>query len=335
MKKYISLILVLLILLTMGGFPVESKAHAHQDITVFSVAAGSLIKPNFIINKNIFTEETVPETTQANQNVFVKQKSSDKKTETKEKVCEDCGDKLSDCKVCKGTGDCVDCDKNHKHICSKCDGNPACTKCNYGVCHKCEGEGYAYPMRECSTCSGRGICKRCDGSGSSGVTKYGNKRSCVSCKGKGICQRCDGAGQRRSYDTKCGSCKGKGICRYCNGSMISCTKCENGYVFCPNDGECKSCGGTGKYCQSCLDRKKDEEETDYTYDPYDDFCYECAGTGKSKCWSCVTGSCVSCGGDGYFSSYAAGKIKKTDCASCTGGRCRKCGGTTRVDCPYC
>ena len=334
MKKYISLILVLLILLTLGGFPVESRAmQLGKNLFQNEKNTGSSqFFKGFNVQKSV-TETTVPETKAAKS---VTETTVPKTTEeTRKNVCEDCGDKLSDCKVCKGTGDCEDCDKNHKHVCSSCDGDPACTKCNYGVCHKCKGEGYAYPMRECSTCSGRGICKRCDGSGSSGVTKYGNKRSCVSCKGKGICQRCDGAGQRRSYDTKCGSCKGKGICRYCNGSMIRCTKCENGYVSCPNDGECKSCDGTGKYCQSCLDRKKKDEETNYTYDPYDDFCYECAGTGKSKCWSCVTGSCTSCGGDGYFSSYAAGKIKKTDCASCTGGRCRKCGGTTRVDCPYC
>ena len=68
---------------------------------------------------------------------------------------------------------------------------------------------------------------------------------------------------------------------------------------------------------------------------FDTFCSNCGNTGRAKCFRCVTGSCVTCGGMGYIPHYAAGKIKKVDCSACSGGRCRNCGGTARVDCPYC
>ena len=68
---------------------------------------------------------------------------------------------------------------------------------------------------------------------------------------------------------------------------------------------------------------------------FDTLCFNCSGTGEAKCSRCVTGSCVNCGGDGYITHYAAGKIKKVDCSACTGGRCRNCGGDARVNCPYC
>ena len=214
--------------------------------------------------------------------------------------CDECDSKLEDCILCNGTGECDACDSSGNHICSECDGDPSCTRCQDGICSNCDGDGYAYKLSECVRCDGEGECSRCDGLGIRfSNSMYVPDRICYSCQGSGRCTSCDGKGTKRPLgDRACFYCDGSGICGTCNGTEIACDNCTAGYVECDMDGACTACSGSGKYCYDCANEKSNpitpvNSVPQPVPTPRDGDCYTCNGTGF----------CTACTGTGMCGNY--------------------------------
>lgn len=255
---------------------------------------------------------------------------------SRKNACLDCGSNLQDCAWCDATGKCEDCDAEGNHICNHCNGNPKCIFCTDGSCDVCaDKDGYAAALTNCVSCKGSARCARCDGTG---IRYAANSvTTCFSCNGNGVCSNCDGKGSYRSQGSKkCISCDGTMLCHFCGGDQLRCETCVNGKIPCENNGQCHKCNGAGKLCHPCNNIVTPGSSVT-PGNSWIDFgtCENCFGAGTQKCFTCVTGSCINCGGDGSIANYASGDIKYSDCFACTGGRCSACGGTGSVDCPYC
>lgn len=107
-------------------------------------------------------------------------------------------------------------------ICPYCFGLGDCSRCVFGECDNCFGDGSVF----CSRCGGTGSCSRCYGTGGEMKLVGGDLRwyDCTSCRGSGQCGTCKGAGTQQ-----CSRCHGSGNCNYCHGTD-----------------KCQYCGGTGR-----------------------------------------------------------------------------------------
>ena len=172
----------------------------------------------------------------------------------------DCDPEM-DCKECKGTGNCTDCNGQGEETCEECHGNGRCKECHGKGSHKCKKCG---GRGQCTNCHGSGEvrCHFCNGTGSKG--KYNNRLgyeemvTCWVCHGSGVercpkctsmfstkraglCPKCEGTGE-----ITCKKCDGSGDCQNCHGTgKITCKTCDG-------SGECQNCDGSGKVtCERC------------------------------------------------------------------------------------
>lgn len=211
---------------------------------------------------------------------------------------------------------CTECIGYGYFVCGNCNGNSDCPDCVDG---RREVRDDDIESSKCTSCYGSARCIYCDGSGRR------NGRDCNLCK-NGVCKACDGTGiNPYSKYVENAQRVTKSICSTCSGSGSLCGSCNSGVI------PCKSCRGTGKVQKGGTGGSGGGGSIIVP----DDSCVYCAGLGVDKCYDCVTGSCIECGGDGRIPHYISGDIKYSDCVYCTGGKCRTCGGRGEADCPYC
>ena len=160
-----------------------------------------------------------------------------------------------DCENCNGRG-------YFTHKCSTCDGSgrfiatysqtktrtcPSCYGTGIAPCNDCGNYGY-HICTHCGGLSGKVRCSACNGAGRLAYNIGGEIifSECGLCDGSGyvICGDCNGKGR-----ITCTSCWGEGHikCRMCNGTGGP----DQHYSEQTDQGECPTCGGTGKTKETC------------------------------------------------------------------------------------
>lgn len=160
-----------------------------------------------------------------------------------------------DCQNCSGSGYFI-------HKCSTCDGSgrlvasythtqtrtcPSCYGTGIAPCNDCGNYGY-HRCSQCDGLSGKVRCSACNGAGRLAHNLGGEIifTECGLCNGSGYttCGNCGGKGR-----ITCSSCWGEGHlrCQTCNGTGGP----DLQYSEKTDQGECPTCGGTGKTRETC------------------------------------------------------------------------------------
>lgn len=180
--------------------------------------------------------------------------NSNSNSSSNESITEE-AEEWEDCQNCNGRG-------YFTHKCSTCDGSgkliatytqtktrtcPSCYGTGIAPCNDCGNYGY-HPCSQCGSLTGKVRCSACNGAGRLAHNIGGDIifTECGLCDGSGYatCSKCGGKGR-----ITCSSCWGEGHikCRACNGTGGP----DQHYSEQIDQGECPTCGGTGKTRETC------------------------------------------------------------------------------------
>lgn len=171
--------------------------------------------------------------------------------------------------------------------------NNACALCSKGYLSDEKGGCIECVMSNCTLCSAPNVCQSCDTplvpSVDSSLCVSCSLASCKTCSASDYCSECAaGFGPVEGVCYICGVVR----CTACNNATMTCTDCENNYVYDSHSSTCEVVCNTPN-CLSCSQPNICSAcASNFTLDTSSNICF--ANCGITECVDCSGSTCNQC-----------------------------------------